>query len=920
VPVGARAFEIVEILAQSAGELVTKDELMNRVWPGAIVNDNTLQMHISAVRKALGPHRSMLKTESGRGYRLLGTWTFRRQEPVPSPLVLQPPRESSRPPTNLPVLATGLVGRSSSVGRLRDLVSAYRTVTLTGPGGIGKTTLALEVAGRLVSEFNDGVWFVELGSLTEPGLVPAAVAGVLGLKLTGEEISAQTVARAGGGSNLLLILDNCEHVIDAAADLVEAFVRFCPRTTILTTSREALRTSGEFVYRVPPLEVPAANEEAPDQILGRGAVELFLARAEALGSHFSRGSENLASVASICRHLDGIPLAIEFAAARAAVLGIQHVAAGLSDRFGLLTGGRRTALPRHRTLRAALDWSYDLLTQAERRLLRHLAVFQGGFDLNAAAAVMKETGFDESAVIEGIANLVAKSLVVLDKSEVATRWNLLETIRAYGIEKLEESGEFEQTARRHAAFFLDVFQRFASAGTAGPPGVDRYRQDVDNLRAALTWAFSPMGDAAFGVELTTAAVDFWFVVSLIGECCEWAAMALARIGPAMNTRREQVLQCGLGLALMHTTGMNDDARGALTRALSLARDVDDIDYQQRATYGLWMFTLRSAEYQTSLTFGRQYEAIAQRLDDPDARMMADMMIGVSRTILGEHFGSRDRRNEAAGYSPVTARYRDIVRGIDVRTATLNYVVLNLWCRGLLDQAVDEGRRSIAEARELDHPFSLSRALLWPNCVLALKLGDLDTAERYISEGNGLADRHAMSLIKALGSCSQGILVARRGDAGSGIELLRSGLARMRETKFLYHYAFFVAELAEVLGAAGRIDDGLSEIDTALRSALETRYLWFVPEILRIKGELLILGGSGDRPAIEGLFRQSLERARRQQAHYWEICTATSLAAFMHGQGRVEEARELVAPVYERVTEGFSSSQVRRAKALLDRLT
>jgi DNA-binding winged helix-turn-helix (wHTH) protein len=252
VPVGGRAFEIIQVLAQSAGELVSKDELMQRVWPGAIVNDNALQVHISAVRKSLGRHRTMLKTESGRGYRLLGSWTVSRPDAARSqvgPRVTEP--SEGIPPSNIPLLPTPLVGRAAAAAHLRELASAYRVVTLTGPRGIGKTALAIEVAHRILAEFGDGGRFVELGSLTDPDLVPSEVARVLGLKLGGEEIGAAGVARTIGGRNLLLILDNCEHVIDTAAGLVEMIVRLCPHTTILATSREVLRIEGEHVYRVP---------------------------------------------------------------------------------------------------------------------------------------------------------------------------------------------------------------------------------------------------------------------------------------------------------------------------------------------------------------------------------------------------------------------------------------------------------------------------------------------------------------------------------------------------------------------------------------------------------------------------------------------------------------------------------------------
>ena len=329
-PVGARAFEIIEVLARSAGEIVTKDEMMDRIWPGTIVSENTLQVHAVAVRKALGPYRSLLKTESGRGYRLLGDWTARRHDAAKPPAGLQRMRvDGFSPVTNFPAIATRLIGRTAALARLRDLMSAYRVVTLTGPGGIGKSSLALQVARRVLDEFGDGGRLVELASLSDPDLVPSAVAGVLDLKISGATISADSVARAIGGQHLLLVLDNCEHVINAAANLTETLVRGCPLITILATSREVLRADGEYVYRVPPLEVPAADVEEPGHILGHSAVELFIARTQALGSDAAPRTEDLPMIAAICRRLDGMPLAIEFAAARAATLGIKQVAIGL---------------------------------------------------------------------------------------------------------------------------------------------------------------------------------------------------------------------------------------------------------------------------------------------------------------------------------------------------------------------------------------------------------------------------------------------------------------------------------------------------------------------------------------------------------------------------------------------------------------
>jgi predicted ATPase/DNA-binding winged helix-turn-helix (wHTH) protein len=502
VPLGGRAFQIFAVLVQSAGELVTKDELMARVWPGAIVEENTLEVHISAVRKALGSDRATLRTSFGRGYRLVGNWTIRKKRTMADPVVLDPTRMLVQAAqTNLPATTSEIIGRIAAVQQLQEFLSAYRMITLTGPGGIGKTVLALEVTRSLFRAFHGDCWLVDLVSLSDPERVPSAVASVLGLKLGSEE---ESVARAIGARRLLLVLDNCEHVIDAAAKLADAILRTCPHAYVLATSREVLRIEGEHVYRVPPLDVPPRHEEEAGSILGHSAVQLFMARARASDSDFSSYQANLRAIAAICRRLDGIPLAIEFAAARAATLGPELVLSRLDERFGLLTGGRRTALPRHQTLRATLDWSYDLLPDSERCLLRRLGVFAAGFTLEAATAVMSDQGCTASALLEQIANLVAKSLVTLDGLVPTGRWRLLETLRAYALEKLAESGETEQAARCCAEFFRDLIgpAMHGSPVLCTVEHMARYGREIDNVRAALDWSFSSVGDVAIGVALT----------------------------------------------------------------------------------------------------------------------------------------------------------------------------------------------------------------------------------------------------------------------------------------------------------------------------------------------------------------------------------------------------------------------------------
>lgn len=920
VPIGSRAFEIVETLLEAAGELVTKDDLMKRVWPGLIVEDNTVQVHISTIRKALGADRDMLKTIAGRGYRLLGEWAALQETPVEQAKEWERTQSPTSPfITNIPIASSPLFGRQTAVQQVSELVLANRLVTLTGPGGIGKTVLASEVGRSVFPALEGDVLFIELVSLSDPDLVPSAVAQILDLQILGEKVSPDLVARAIGDRRALLILDNCEHVIDAAAAMAEILVRACPRICVLATSRELLRIDGEFAYPVPPLEVPPVDLENVPNALEHSAMQLFVARTHTLRADFETQGDKLPAIASICRQLDGIPLAIEFAAARAATLGVQQVAARLDDRFSLLTGGRRTALPRHQTLRATLDWSYDLLPETERRLLRHLSIFPAGFTIEAAAAVVADT---ESNVAIGISSLVSKSLVVLDGSEAARRWRLLESVRMYALEKLADRDEHGQAMRYLVGYYLVLFAPFASEREidAAIDNLSHYRREIGNLRDGLTWALSPGGDCALGVALAAAASDFWVAASMVGEAGQWAGKALEQIGNAAGTRTEMVLRCSLGYALIYTQGMSTRARDTLSGGLALARAFQDFDYQQRATCGLWLFSARSMALKDALAFAREYEELARGLD-LQSRATAAWLVGIPQTYMGAHTEANERLQWAIDHYPSSNRRRDTMRlGADVETSAEAHNTVNLLSHGFLDAASRTADRAIEEARKTNQPFVLCVALAWAAGFIALSLGEFEKARDLGEELVDLAFKHGMRPFHAVGLCIRGSLAARGGNSQAGVDFLRSGLAEMQQANYLLFYPCFLTELAAALGAIGRFDDGIEEADKALRFAVETDYRWFVPEILKRKADLLARRGSDDPASIEGLLRQSMAQAIVQHAIYWELSAATSLAALLQSSNREIEAFEVLAPVYNRITEGFSAARVKQAKALLNELS
>src|SRR6516164_7703706 len=452
IELGWRSFDVLVVLIEANGAVVSKNDLMSRVWPGRIVEDNNLHAQIKALRKAFAGY-DVIRTVVGRGYQFTGHIRARGTIPGGPAGPEGPDPIAAR--TNLPAPTADLIGRDDEIGEVIGLVTDHRFVTVTGAGGIGKTRLAVEVARHLLPRFADGVWIAELAPLSDPRVVPVTVAAATGLELISGVATAARVAAALASKHILLVLDNCEHVIDAAAQMVEALLRANPAARVIATSREPLRAESERLCRLPALAIP--GEDTPlEGMLRHGAVALFTARVRAADPHFALGEQTAAVVGAICRSLDGIPLALELAAARAATLGLQQLASRLDDRFSLLTEGRRTALRRHQTLRATFDWSYDLLPEAERAMLRRLSICAGSFTLTAASAVVASDDILPPDVVDGLANLVAKSLVTADVRGATVYYRMLKTARAYAREKLAEAGELEQAARKHAEYYRDL--------------------------------------------------------------------------------------------------------------------------------------------------------------------------------------------------------------------------------------------------------------------------------------------------------------------------------------------------------------------------------------------------------------------------------------------------------------------------------
>lgn len=481
-------------------------------------------------------------------------------------------------PHNLPIQLTSFIGRERELAEVKQLLSVRRLLTLTGAGGSGKTRLAIRVATDLLDSFKDGVRWVELASLTDEALVPQAVAKAVGMRELPNQPLTEILTNFLRVKQLLLVLDNCEHLITGCAQLAKQLLTACPELKILATSREALSLAGESTWYIATLSVPVSqNKISIESLLEYEAIHLFVERAVAVKSDFAFTNQNALFVAQVCQQLDGIPLAIELAAARIKVLAVDEIASRLDDRFSLLTGGSRTALPRHQTLRATMDWSYDLLTEPERVLFRRLSAFAGGFTLEAAEAVCSQ-GLKRSEILDLLGGLVDKSLVIVEAdSEIGgTRYRSLETIRQYALEKLIETGEAPVIRDQHLNFFLRLTQEAEPNifGSQSATWYSRLDKELDNIRAAIEWSTNS-GNVVAALQITSSLVFFWFSHGLLAsEWHERIQQALSRPEGRERTLARAKALNGIGFMSLQDTYLTD-SRPELEEALSIGRELGD---------------------------------------------------------------------------------------------------------------------------------------------------------------------------------------------------------------------------------------------------------------------------------------------------------------------------------------------------------
>ena len=572
VRLGGRALDLLVALVEAAGEVVSKKTLLAQVWPDTVVEEGSLRFHLVALRKALtdgGSGSTYITNIAGRGYSFVFPVVRSHGASPPASGHGAAPAPSSASSRTLPASAASVVGRGDAISVVVEQLRQRRFVTIVGPGGIGKTTVAIAAAHALVASFGGDIVFADLSLIGDPALVAPTLAAAMGLTLHADQ-SATGMADHLAHRRTLLVLDCCEHVIDSVAALTERLVRDAPRVHVLVTSREALRVDGEYVHRLAPLDYPTATGQlSAAEALSFSAVRLFVDRAASSGSDFVLSDADAPLVAKLCRELDGIALAIELAAGRLEAYGLRGIVDLLDRRIKLMWHGRRTAVPRQQTLGATLDWSHNLLTDTERVALRRVSVFVGGFSLEAAAFVVAGKDLAIADASEAIGNLVGKSLLNVDAGGPTLRYALLDTTRAYAGGKLLDSGETDEAALRHATYFANWLRA---------SGADRDAQTVEvgNLRVALGTCLTEGRHPALGCELAAGSARIFLARSLLVECTTWVSLALRNLpADARATPRELDLETVLGQALTFTGGDRHEVERALARALDISAALHD---------------------------------------------------------------------------------------------------------------------------------------------------------------------------------------------------------------------------------------------------------------------------------------------------------------------------------------------------------
>jgi predicted ATPase/DNA-binding winged helix-turn-helix (wHTH) protein len=912
VRIGSRALDILTALVERSGDLVSKRELFSRAWPDTFVDESNLKVNVAALRRALGDGPGGAKyiaTVTGRGYRFVAP--VQATEPAGEARTSAAATTASQ---SLPTGAARIFGRRDAIDAiLRDLEES-KVVSIVGAGGIGKTTVAIAATHAVAKERADGAAFVDLATISDPQFVPTAIAYALGLGVTGGD-PLSSVVHALKLQQKILLFDNCEHLLPAVAAAVDRLARHLDDVRILATSREPLRLRGERVYRLRGLQCDPSESPAADEARKFPAVELFAARA-AERSGYRLTDADAPAVAEICRRLDGNALAIELAATQAAVFSPAQILQMLDDSFRLLNLGPPGAPPRQQSLLATLDWSYSLLSEREAALLCAISVFAGAFTVDGATAVSNGR---PAEVLDTLAQLAAKSLLATDTTAEAIAYRLLETTRAYSIERLRVSGEEQAVRCRHAEHVCAVLEQAASEWSQRPAREwgAAYRHVVDDLRAALAWVGRHEANRSLRIRLTAAGLLLWNHFSLIEECRVHVSQAIEELDAAglAGTAFEMKFKLWLGGSTMFMRGLEPQAIGALRRASEIANQIGDTDYRHRALLLIAAYELFTGQHDTAIRTLETFVSVAATTD-PSALPDGQTHLGILEIYVGRLQSSRQRLERLYKHDLQDLTDSRFARFLYVRNVDIgNVLSWAQWLTGSPDTATRTAAATVEQALKTKHELSLSNALAVAACPAFFLSGRYHECDRYVAMLDEQVMRHGIAIWRPTALFYRAALAHTQGDASSGtIDGLEQAIEEFRNVNYLARMPFYLSVLADALARRDRLADAGATIEAAFERAAAQNERWCVPELLRIRSSILAASG---RPAeAETLLAQSMASALEIGALSWRLRAANDLAKLWRARSQADDARKMLLPIYGEFTEGFKTRDLVVAADLL----
>ncbi|WP_128924707.1 ATP-binding protein [Bradyrhizobium guangxiense] len=913
VKLGGRAFELLQLLVQRRGELVTKTELMAAAWPGTFLHDSNLKVNMWSLRRSLGDTQTepvYIATVARRGYKFIADVQISIGE-IEDDLALTDPVPSSRLP-----LLRGIVGREADIVDIAALLADNRHVTLVGAGGIGKTTVAVAVAQAFAPRCRDGVCFVDLATISDPTLFGAALVTALGIRGNTDNGLAAALDFLRP-RQMLLILDNCEHVLPAATIFAGRLMADTSPSRLLARSREPLGTATEHIVRLGALASPKPGRTlSVDQAVTFPAVQLFVRRA-AEWSDYRFVDDDCEAIGSICRSLDGLPLAIELAAAQIGAFNPRQLVALLDQNLGFRAASAEGAPPRHETLMATIDWSFRLLSQKEARLFGLLSVFRDGFEAEDAVFVAEVAGLTPVDVVTGLGSLVAKSLLSTQAGGATVRYRLLDSTRRYAAERRQTDPACDRALLRHAQCVLALFERSEEEWNWREPAdwTQRYLGRIADLRAALSWAFDAEGDAALGIRLAVAAITLWSETSILSEAQTRLedALALAKTIECDDLSKAK-LACALGWSLFYARKMSNENEVAWLDAIAFARRAGNLEYRQRALVGFAFYLLQIGQVPRAITCLEEATELADRDRDLTATSEADRALAWARAFAGELTKSRPVLDRlAATYSLAEGRSRrdanEVYRFITVRF-NLPFVA---WMQGQADYAARLARDAVDAADRSGHWVSQSNALGLAALPVALETGDLNALESFTERLRRNLQRERISRWVPVERYFSACLRDLHGDPRA-LEDIRAAIDELIECRFLMRIGSYLAVLARALLRQGRIAEARETVARAIGHQERQGERWCRSELQRV--EASILSRAGEPLRAEKHLQQALAEARAIGAMTFQLRIATDLAAHWIETGRGPKAIRLLAPIYDEFTEGFETPDLVAARRLL----